>query len=51
MTGTFDVAFDGRTYRGVDGIDPFATNPPDINRGDTFVLNSTDTENNARSPR
>jgi len=39
VTVTFDVAFDGRTYRGINGVDPFATNPPDIARGDTFILN------------
>lgn len=39
VTVSFDVAFDGRTYRGVHGVDPFATVPPDIERGDTFVLN------------
>jgi hypothetical protein len=38
VTVTFDVAFDGRTYRGIHGVDPFATNPPDISRGDTFIL-------------
>lgn len=39
VTVTFDVAFDGRTYRGIHGVDPFATDPPDISRGDTFILN------------
>src|SRR5262245_45903197 len=41
VTVTFDIAFDWRTYRGIHGVDPFATNPPDIKRGDTFVLNGT----------
>ena len=39
VTVTFDVAFDGRTYRGINGVDPFATDPPDLERGNTFILN------------
>jgi hypothetical protein len=37
-TLTFDVAIDTRTFRTVNGVNPFASNPPNISRGDTFIV-------------
>ncbi|HSE98656.1 MAG TPA: hypothetical protein VLD57_10365, partial [Blastocatellia bacterium] len=33
-----DVAIDGRTFRGSDGLNPFDPGPPNIVRGNTFIV-------------